>query len=82
MNQDSAELEKSLIAWVEEWNAGETQTVVDADTNLSHTGLLDSMAVVGLVAHLEEQSGTAFDFATFDYSDGVTVRGLVQHCVG
>ncbi|MFF9690816.1 phosphopantetheine-binding protein [Streptomyces sp. NPDC014623] len=82
MKQDSAELEKSLIAWVEAWNAGETQTVVDADTNLSHTGLLDSMAVVGLIAHLEEESDTTFDFATFDHSDGVTVRGLVQHCVG
>ncbi|WP_328390614.1 phosphopantetheine-binding protein [Streptomyces sp. NBC_00400] len=82
MKPDSTELEKSLIAWVEDWNAGETQTVVDADTNLSHTGLLDSMAVVGLIAHLEEQIDATFDFATFDHSDGVTVRGIVRHCVG
>ncbi|MFD8936313.1 phosphopantetheine-binding protein [Streptomyces sp. NPDC059578] len=82
MKQDSAELEKSLIAWVEEWNAGETQTVVDADTNLTHSGLLDSMAVVGLIAHLEEETDTTFDFAAFDHSDGVTIRSLVQHCTG
>ena len=82
MNDETLALEKSLVAWVEEWTAGEAQVVLDAETNLSHTGVLDSMAVVGLVSYLEEQADASFDFATYDPADGVTIRGLIRHCLG
>ncbi|MEU5974459.1 hypothetical protein [Streptomyces sp. NPDC047315] len=82
MSDEALTLEKSLISWVEEWTAGDAQVAVDAETNLSHTGVLDSMAVVGLISHLEEQADAPFDFATYDPADGVTIRGLVQHCIG
>ncbi|MFC4502411.1 MULTISPECIES: phosphopantetheine-binding protein [Streptomyces] len=82
MNGETLELEKALIIWVEEWTADAAQVAVDAETNLSHTGVLDSMAVVGLIAHLEEQADVSFDFATYDPADGVTIRGLVRHCLG
>jgi acyl carrier protein len=80
MSIDIASLEKSLIAWVEQWNEGESQEPVDADTNLSGSGLLDSMAVVGLISYLEEQADTEFDFGSYHPGDGVTIRNLIEHC--
>lgn len=82
MNADVETLEKDLVNWVVQWNAGESDQPVDAETDLSGTGLLDSMAIVGLIAYLEEEADTAFDFSTFDPSEGVTVRGLIEHCLG
>ncbi|KUF12935.1 hypothetical protein AT728_37890 [Streptomyces silvensis] len=77
-----AELEKLLVEWVERWIEGESETVIGPRTNLSHTGLLDSMAVVGLISYLEEQADAEFDFATYDPTHGVSIQGLIKHCVG
>ncbi|MFH8619265.1 phosphopantetheine-binding protein [Streptomyces sp. NPDC017979] len=82
MSTDVAALEKLMVDWVEQWIEGEAHTPIDATTNLSHTGLLDSMAIVGLISYLEEQAETEFDFATYDPMAGVTIRGLIEHCVG
>ncbi|MER5515489.1 acyl carrier protein [Streptomyces sp. NPDC048417] len=75
-------LEQDLIEWVVNWNEGELDGDVDADTDLSSTGLLDSMALVGLVAYLEDRTGATFDFASFDPVEGTSIRRLVRHCVG
>ncbi|MFD9858543.1 hypothetical protein [Streptomyces alboflavus] len=82
MSADTAELEKLLVEWVERWIEGESDMAIGARTNLSHTGLLDSMAIVGLISYLEEQADTEFDFATYDPMKGVSIQGLIKHCVG
>ncbi|MFJ5224059.1 hypothetical protein [Streptomyces sp. NPDC088400] len=82
MSTDVAALERLMVEWVERWIEGEAHTPVDATTNLSHTGLLDSMAVVGLISYLEEQADAEFDFATYDPLSGVSVQSLIKHCVG
>ncbi|MEI5100730.1 hypothetical protein RB200_22140 [Streptomyces sp. PmtG] len=86
MSTDVAELEQQLVEWVERWIEGDVDdegvSLVTPVTNLSHTGLLDSMAVVGLISYLEEQAEAEFDFATFDPHHGVSIRGLIKHCVG
>ncbi|MFH8796819.1 hypothetical protein [Streptomyces sp. NPDC017941] len=82
MSADVAELEKLLVEWVERWIEGESDMVIGPRTNLSHTGLLDSMAVVGLISYLEEQADADFDFATYDPLHGVSIQGLIKHCVG
>jgi hypothetical protein len=40
------------------------------------------MALVGLVAYLEDRTGQTFDFASFDAVEGTSIRRLVRHCVG
>ncbi|ANP50999.1 acyl carrier protein [Streptomyces griseochromogenes] len=80
MNADVAALEKLMVEWVERWIEGEAHAAIDATTNLSHTGLLDSMAIVGLISYLEEQADVHFDFATFDPQHGISIQGLIQHC--
>ncbi|MEU2420827.1 acyl carrier protein [Streptomyces sp. NPDC007851] len=81
MNHDVSAVEKELVAWVVNWNEGEADTEVDAETELNETGLLDSMALVGLISYLEEQTDREFDFTTFDPGEGVSVRSLVGHCL-
>ncbi|KUJ41268.1 hypothetical protein ACZ90_68000 [Streptomyces albus subsp. albus] len=81
MSVDLAALEKDLVEWVLNWNEGEGEGSVDAETDLSASGLLDSMALVGLVTYLEDQTDSSFDFASFDPSEGTTIRRLVRHCV-
>jgi acyl carrier protein len=82
MATDRDSLETALIGWIGDWLEGGDGTAVDAETDLTGGGLLDSMAVVALVAFLEDRAGAGFDFGTFYPGGGVTVRGLVQHCVG
>ncbi|GHF52375.1 hypothetical protein GCM10010218_37290 [Streptomyces mashuensis] len=82
MGKDTAELENELVDWVRKWNEQEADAVVTPETDLSGTGLLDSMALVGLVSYLEERADVSFDFATFDPHGGVTIRGLIGHCAG
>ncbi|MFD9903054.1 hypothetical protein [Streptomyces sp. NPDC059063] len=82
MSTDIAALEKLMVEWVERWVEGEAHAAVDGQTNLSHTGLLDSMAIVGLISYLEEQTGTEFDFGTYDPQQGVRIQGLIQHVLG
>jgi hypothetical protein len=36
---------------------------------------------VGLISHLEERTDREFDYSTFDPGNGVSVRGLVGHCL-
>ncbi|MCF3122479.1 MULTISPECIES: hypothetical protein [Streptomyces] len=81
MNEDVAAVEKDLVAWVENWNEGEVEADIRAETELTHSGLLDSMALVGLISYLEERSDREFDYATFDPGDGVSIRSLVEHCL-
>ncbi|QEU96544.1 hypothetical protein [Streptomyces kanamyceticus] len=82
MNEDVSAVEKDLVAWVENWNEGEAEaTDVKAETELTHSGLLDSMALVGLISYLEERSDREFDYSTFEPGDGVSIRGLVEHCL-
>ncbi|MEU8953453.1 acyl carrier protein [Streptomyces sp. NPDC048518] len=81
MSDDVSAVEKDLIAWVENWNEGEAEADVDAETELTHSGLLDSMALVGLISYLEERSDREFDYSTYDPGEGVSVRGLVEHCL-
>ncbi|GGO49478.1 MULTISPECIES: hypothetical protein [Streptomyces] len=81
MSADAAQLEKLLVEWVERWIEGESGVVIGPSTNLSHTGLLDSMAIVGLISYLEEEADAEFDFATFDPIKGVSIQGLIKHCV-
>lgn len=78
---DVEALEKDLVAWVERWTEDETNVEVTAETELSGTGLLDSMALVGLVSYLEDRTDTGFDFGSFDPGGGVTIRTLVEHCL-
>lgn len=75
-------LETALLGWIADWREDADSTVIDADTDLTGGGLLDSMALVALVAFLEDRSGARFDFGTFYPSGGVSVRGLIKHCVG
>ncbi|MEV8633632.1 phosphopantetheine-binding protein [Streptosporangium sp. NPDC051023] len=82
MGSDMTALENDLVAWVAKWNEQEVDVVVVADTDLQGTGLLDSMALVALVAYLEDQTDTSFDFESFDSSGSVSIRGLIKHCVG
>ncbi|MFI6448428.1 hypothetical protein [Kitasatospora sp. NPDC050543] len=82
MTQDTTELENDLVDWVVKWNGTEADGTVDAQTELSGSGLLDSMALVGLVAYLEERADVSFDFGSFDPAGGVTIRGIVGHCAG
>ncbi|MFF4414509.1 phosphopantetheine-binding protein [Streptosporangium sp. NPDC001559] len=81
MGFDMTALENDLVGWVARWNE-EADLVVEADTNLQGAGLLDSMALVALVAYLEDQTDTSFDFGSFNSSGGVTIRDLIKHCVG
>ncbi|MFJ2766416.1 hypothetical protein [Streptomyces sp. NPDC087300] len=82
MTEDVSAVEKDLVAWVENWNEGEVDVAeVKAETELTHSGLLDSMALVGLISYLEERSDREFDYATFEPGDGVSIRGLVEHCL-
>lgn len=81
MSDDVSAVEKELVEWVVNWNEGEADTDVDAETELSESGLLDSMALVGLISHLEERADREFDYATFDPGSGVSVRSLVGHCL-
>ncbi|MFD7503701.1 hypothetical protein ACWC5C_14560 [Streptomyces sp. NPDC001700] len=78
---DVQTLEQDLIAWVARWNEDEADVDVTAETELSHSGLLDSMALVGLVSYLEDRTDSAFDFGSFDPEHGVTIRTLVTHCM-
>ncbi|HWM37689.1 MAG TPA: phosphopantetheine-binding protein [Streptomyces sp.] len=82
MSTDVAALEKLMVEWVERWIEGEAHTAIDATTNLAHTGLLDSMALVGLISYLEEQAEVDFDFATYDPQNGASIQSLINHCVG
>jgi acyl carrier protein len=77
---DVQSLERELVDWVVQWNEDESDVEVTADTELSATGLLDSMALVGLVSYLEDRMDSAFDFGSYDPHGGVTVRTLIAHC--
>ncbi len=81
MSDDVSAVEKELVAWVENWNEGEVDADVDAGTELAESGLLDSMALVGLISYLEERTDREFDYGTFDPGAGVSVRSLVEHCL-
>jgi acyl carrier protein len=82
VSDDVSAVEKELVAWVENWNEEEeVDAEVDAGTELTHSGLLDSMALVGLISYLEERTDREFDYSTFDPGDGVSVRSLVGHCL-
>jgi acyl carrier protein len=81
MSVDMAAVEKLLVAWIEEWNEGEVEIEVVPEAGLLHTGLLDSMGLVGLITYLEEQTGTIFDFETFDPGADPSIRLLVRHCL-
>jgi acyl carrier protein len=77
-----AALEQDLIEWVVNWNEGELTAEVDPEINLLSSGLLDSMALIGFISYLEDQADTEFDFESFDPSGEVTIRTIIQHCLG
>lgn len=79
---DAAVLEKDLLDWVREWTEeDQPEAEIDAETDLSHSGLLDSMGLVALISYLEDQSERTFDFRTFDADSVASVRNLVRHCL-
>ena len=78
---DNTGLEQDLLAWVADWTETEPAGALDPDTNLAGSGLLDSMGLVALISHLEEQTGTSFNFGTFDARRGTSVRALISHCL-
>jgi len=82
MSMDIAAVQQALIDWIADWNEDELTEPVTADTNLIDQGALDSMGLTGLLAYLEEQVDMEFDFDTFDLGGDITVRGLINHCVG
>ena len=47
------------------------------DTNLFEAGLLDSLAVVQVIEHLEEAYGARFGGADFDPQELSCLRGII-----
>jgi acyl carrier protein len=78
---DLAALERELLDWVADWTEDEAPGELDADTDLGDSGLLDSMGLVALISHLEEQTGRSFNFGTFAAGRGTSVRALISHCL-
>ncbi len=76
---DASSTELQLTEWVQDWS--ESGAPVDATTELRHSGILDSIGVVGLVARIEDLTGATFDLDTFDFSSTVCVRSLLTHCL-
>lgn len=81
MSMDITTVEQALIDWIADWNEDELTEPVTADTNLIDKGALDSMGLTGLIAYLEEQVDTEFNFDTFDLGGEITIRNLINHCV-
>lgn len=82
MAADTTALEQDLIEWVRQWSEGEAVGEIEADTDLALSGVIDSMAFVGLVSYLEEETGASFDFATFDPAGVVSIQTIIKHAVG
>jgi acyl carrier protein len=77
--QEVSPLEKDVLAWITDWNEGQTPGVVEADTDLLGTGLLDSIGLVGLIAFVEERTGAELDNADFfDPDTAITVRSILM----
>ncbi len=51
----------------------------DLERDLVASTVLDSLAFVALVSHLEEKTGVFIDFTELDPSQGTSIRGLVDY---
>ncbi|MFG2957717.1 acyl carrier protein [Streptomyces sp. NPDC048291] len=80
MAVDLAALEKKLLDWVVEWNEGEYDGELDAETDLFAAGVLDSMGFTGLIAYLEDETGIEFDFEHAEEAGAVSLRALLAYC--
>jgi acyl carrier protein len=81
MALDTTALEQDLVEWVRQWSEGETADEIEASTDLALSGAIDSMAFVGLVSYLEEETGVSFDFATFDLTGVVSIQTIIKHAM-
>ena len=75
------ELAEELVAWLADWNDGESPVEPGPDTDLLSSGLLDSMGLVAMIAFLEERLDLRFDFEVFDPTAHVTPRTLIALCL-
>lgn len=80
MTVDLHELQQILLDWILEWNEGEFEGEITADTELFASGALDSMGFTGLIAYLEDETGIEFDFKNAEDSSDVSVSGLLAYC--
>jgi acyl carrier protein len=76
------ELEEAALAWVREHRTDDARSApVLADTDLVATGVLDSVAFLDLIGHVERLAGTTIDLLRVDPRQFTTVRGLCGHAV-
>lgn len=80
MAVDLRKLQQTLLEWITEWNEGEFDGEITADTELFASGALDSMGFTGLIACLEDEAGIEFDFKNAEGSNDVSVSGLLAYC--
>lgn len=74
---DNGDLENLAIQWVQENNqAIGDEFVVEANTDLIKTAILDSVGFIELIAFLEIQAGSKIDLAELHEEDIATISGL------
>lgn len=83
MIRKEAELMALVVEWVKKHahqNAGSgRELLLDEDTNLIESGLLDSLAFVELLLYVESAAGLRVDIADMDPAGFTTVRGFCSY---
>jgi acyl carrier protein len=69
-----------VIEWVRENSPkGRFANIeIDENTDLFHSGLIDSLALVDLIDYLESETGCAVELADTDPAEFSVVRGLCR----
>jgi acyl carrier protein len=76
---DRAQLREELVGFLDTIaRPGPSIDAVDDDTNLFDSGLLDSLAVIQIILHLEQQHGVDMAAHGIDPNDLGSITGILN----